>query len=130
MGLLTRHLYIAMKQMIVLALMLIGVAADLKAQKILKATLAFKGVQYEEGAWQLCFTDRKAEAWCFDAKHSETAPYVFYSTGADGSLKENEKVKNMWFLVSYAVLTNGKTKEKIITSLNASPNPILNPKHQ
>lgn len=87
------------------------------AQKTIKATLVFTGLQNKEGSWQLCFANKKNMAYCFNAKRSNTAPYVFYSTAPDGSLKENEKIKGTWFLVSYTILKVGKSKEKIITQV-------------
>ena len=88
---------------------------NLVAQKTIKATLVFKGIENKDGGWQLCFVDKKNKAYQFNAQRSNTTPFVFYSTGADGSLKENEKVKGNWFLISYTISQAGKTAEKIIT---------------
>lgn len=90
---------------------------DAKAQKIMKAELIFKEVKNVSGEWLLCFADRKAQGYIFSVSRSNTAPYIFYSTSPDGSLKENEKVKDTWFLVSYTVLKTDKTSEKIITQV-------------
>ncbi len=87
------------------------------AEKVTKAALVYKGIQNIGGHWQLCFEDKKAKHICFNAPRSNTEPYILYTTAADGSLKENEKVKGLWFWVSYTVWVHGKEAEKIITKL-------------
>ena len=110
---------------IVVLLLFVGLNTNLGAQKILKVTLVFTGIQNVAGpqgsasSWQICFTDKKNTAYCFNTQRSNTAPYVFYSTAADGSLNENEKIKGTWFLVSYTNLLVGKTSVKIITKVEA-----------
>ena len=116
--LLLLHIYITMKQIAVL-LLFVGINTNLRAQKILKATLVFKGIQNKEGSWQLCFVDKKNTAYCFNTQRSNTIPYVFYSTATEGSYKENEKIKGAWFLVSYTILRTNKIFEKIITHVEA-----------
>lgn len=96
-----------------------GIHANLIAQKIIKAELVFKGIQNKENNWQLCFEDKKKKPYCFNAQRSNTEPYIFYSTSPDGSLKENEKVMDTWFLISYTILKTDKTTEKIITQVKA-----------
>lgn len=88
------------------------------AEKITKAELVFKGIQNTGGNWQLCFEDKKGKPVCFNATRSNTEPYILYTTATDGSLRENEKVKGLWFLVSYTVWVNGKLPEKIVTKLD------------
>ena len=93
---------------------------NLVAQEIIKATLVFKGIQNTAGGWQLNFVNKKNKAYQFNAQRSNTTPFVFYNTGADGSLKENEKVKGNWFLISYTISQAGKTAEKIITHVEVT----------
>lgn len=87
---------------------------DVPAQKIMKAELTFKGIKNISGEWQLWFTDRKYKGYIFSVPRSNTAPYIFYSTGPHGNLKENEKVRGSWFIISYTTLQTGKTTKKII----------------
>lgn len=105
------------KSILVLALLLITFSNGARAQKIIKAELVFKGIINTSGEWQLSFADRKSQEYFFSISHSNTAPYIFCSTAADGSLKENEKIKDTWFLISYMVLKTDKTNEKIITQV-------------
>ena len=101
-------------------LLIIGVAGiNLFAKKVTKAELIFMGLQNTGGTWQLEFADKKNKAYQFNAKRSNTEPFVFFSTAADGSLNENEKIKGTWFLVSYTNLLVGKTSVKIITKVEA-----------
>jgi hypothetical protein len=104
-----------MKGLVVLALLLMSMNNSPVTPKAAKATLVFKGLRNNEGSWQLWFADKKNSSYYFNAQRSNTEPYVFYSTAADGSLKENEKIRGSWFLVSYTILLVGKTAEKIIT---------------
>ncbi len=106
-----------------MALLLITLNNDAPAQKIIKAELLFKGIKNVSGQWQLCFTDRKYKGYLFSVPRSNTAPYIFYSTGPDGSLKENEKVKGSRFMVSFASLQDGKTVSNIIVHVE-----VVNPK--
>ena len=87
------------------------------AEKVTKAALVYKGIQNIGGNWQLCFEDKKGKSICFKATRSNTEPYILYTTAADGSLRENDKVKGLWFWVSYMVWVNGKVAEKVITEL-------------
>lgn len=89
------------------------------AAKITKGELVFKGIQNTGGSWQLMFADKKNKAYQFNAKRSNTEPFVFYSTTVDGSLIENEKIKGSWFLVSYINSVVGKISVKIITKVEA-----------
>jgi hypothetical protein len=100
-----------------------GIVQAALAQKQRKATLVFTGVQREQSAWQLCFQDRWNKRWCFNAQRSRTDPYVFFRTNGDGSLKENDKVKGSWFLVSYAMVRDRKQIERIITAVEISSQP-------
>ena len=88
---------------------------NLSAQQTIKARLIFKGIQNTAGGWQLNFDNKKKQSYRFNAQRSNTTPYVFYSTGVDGSLKENEKVRGSWFFISYTISKSGKPAEKIIT---------------
>ncbi len=106
--------------MLAIALLLITLNVDVQAQKIIKAELVFKGIKKISGNWQLWFTDRKNKPYLFNPQRSNTAPYIFYHTEGDGSLKENEKVKNNWFRISYTNLLHDKTVSKIITHVEAS----------
>ena len=74
-----------------MALPLITLNNDAPAQKIIKAELVFKGIKNVLGEWQLWFADRKYKGYVFSVPRSNTAPYIFYTTEPDGSLKENEK---------------------------------------
>jgi len=109
----------------IITLLLASIHANLLAQKIIKAELVFKGIQNKENSWQLCFEDRKGKSFCFNTQRSNTEPYVFYSTEADGSLKENEKVKEGWFLVSYTFFKTGNKTEKIITHVEIITGPKI-----
>jgi hypothetical protein len=106
-----------MQRILFTTLLLAAFSFALQAQKILKAELIFTGLQNKENTWELCFKDRKKKSYCFNAQRSYTEPYIFYSTSTDGSLKENEKVKGSWFLVSYTILQNTKSPEKILTQV-------------
>ena len=108
-----------MKQIVIL-LLIVCMNTNLEAQKITKATLVFKGLQNVASRWQICFADKKNSSYCFNVQWSNTTPYVFYSTAADGSLKENEKMKGGWFLVSYTISKTNKTNEKTITRVEAT----------
>jgi hypothetical protein len=106
-----------MKGLVVLALLLVSMNNSPVPPETIKATLVFKGLQNKEGRWQLWFADKKNSSYFFNAQRSNTEPYVFYSTATDGSLKENEKIKGGWFLVSYSILKVGKNTEKIINNV-------------
>jgi hypothetical protein len=89
------------------------------AQKIIKATLVFIGLKKEGGNWKLCFANKNDSIFLFNAQQSNTTPYVFYNTAADKSLKENEKIKGSWFVISYLIYETGKKQQKIITRIDA-----------
>lgn len=105
--------------MFVIVLLFATMNREVPVQKIIKAELVFKGIKNVSGEWQLLFTDRKYNGYVFSVPRSNTSPYIFYSTDADGSLKENEKVKGAWFLISYTTIKTDKTAEKIITQVKA-----------
>jgi hypothetical protein len=111
-----------MKGLVVLALLLFsGVNNNQMDKKITKLTLVFNGIQNKEGSWKLWFENKKDSSYYFNAKRSNTEPYVFYTTAADGSLKENEKIKGSWFVVSYSILKVGNVIEKIIARVESLP---------
>ncbi len=74
--------------MLAIALLLITMNVDVRAQKIIKAELVFKGIQNVSGNLQLWFTDRKNKAYLFNPQHSNTAPYIFYSTEGGWQFKD------------------------------------------
>ncbi len=84
------------------------------AQQVQKKELLYKGIQNKENNWELVFEDKKKKPWYFNLQHSNTAPYIFYTTDVDGSLKENEKIKGSWFWISYTAYVPGKNSEKVI----------------
>jgi hypothetical protein len=108
-----------MKQILFVLLIFVVAGANLFAKKVTKAELVFKGMKNTTGNWELNFADKKNKSYQFNAQRSNTEPYVFYSTAADGSLNENEKIKGSWFLVSYTNLLVSKTSIKIITRVEA-----------
>lgn len=105
-----------MKQLLFL-LLLMGLSVSLKSQKIIKVELVFKTVQVKEGKCTLEFTDHKNKAYSFNAQRSNTAPYIFYSTSGDGSVRENEKIKGVWFLISYTFFQAGKARENMLLAI-------------
>ena len=105
---------------LLVAFVLMSAAIDIKLLTVetIKAELVFKGIQNSAGRWQLIFDDRKRKTYQFNAKRSNTEPFVFYTTGVDGSLNENEKIKGSWFLVSYN-MASGRNNENLITKVEA-----------
>ena len=87
------------------------------AENIIRMKLAFKGIENTGGTPELVFLDKKNKPLRFNAQHSKTAPYVFYSKAEDGSLVENEKIKGSWFMVSYTIFGTGREAEKVIVKV-------------
>ena len=107
-----------MKGFVLLAFLAFGcVNNSMVADHPVKAILVFRGLKNLNGKYQLWFQDKKNKSYYFNPQRSNTEPYVFFSTSADGSLKENEKIRGSWFFVSYTQLNPNKTVEKIITKL-------------
>ena len=92
-------------------------ASSLFGAKITKQFLVYKGIQNSGGIWELVFADKRNKVHLFDAKSSNTFPYVFFSTAADGSLSENEKVRGSWFWVRNDQVMVGKILVKRITNV-------------
>ncbi|MBP6432928.1 MAG: hypothetical protein KA319_14290 [Ferruginibacter sp.] len=107
---------------ILLFLLCIVLLGNIAAQQLQKKELLYKGLQNKANHWELVFEDKKKKPWYFNVQHSNTAPYIFYTTDVDGSLKENEKIKGSWFWISYTVLEVGKVAEKMIVRAEAVKN--------
>ena len=105
-----------MKQVFLL-LLLMNISATLTSQKIIKVELVFKGVVIKEHGYSLEFADKSGRKYGFNAQRSNTAPYVFYNTAPDGGIKENERIKGIWFLLGYIILKAEKVSEKIIITI-------------
>lgn len=114
LAVLLNHLLIYQMKNLLLLLLTLSLSVTLRSQRILKAELVFKGAVIKECKCQLESTDRRNRVYTFNAQRSITATYIFYTTAADGGIKENEKVKVLWFLVSYTVLQAGKVKQNVI----------------
>lgn len=63
------------------------------AEKTKKATFVFTDLLNAAGSWQPCFANKKNIVGRFFSAKCSNTPHVFYSTGADTSLQENEKNK-------------------------------------
>ena len=94
-----------------------NISATLTSQKIIKAELVFKGVIIKENTYSLEFADKSGKKYGFNAQRSNTTPYVFYNTEPDGGIKENERIKGIWFLLGYIILKAEKVSEKIIITI-------------
>lgn len=92
---------------------------SINAQQVQKRELLYKGLQNKTNTWQLVFEDKKKKTWYFNVQHSNTVPYIFYTTDVDGSLKENEKINGSWFWISYTMLQIGNVAEKMIVKTEA-----------
>jgi len=109
-----------MKRVVFLAFLAFAFASNsMVADKPIKAILVFKGLKNINGKYQLWFQDKKNRPYYFNPQRSVTEPYVFFSTAADGSLKENEKIRGSWFEVTYSIVKNGAATENLITTLDA-----------
>lgn len=110
-----------MKGLVILAFLALAGAGNSKVvENPLKVVVVFKGLKKLNGNYQLWFQDKKNKSYYFNPQRSNTAPYVFFSTGAEGSLKENEKLRGSWFLVTYSIMKTGISTEKIISRLETT----------
>lgn len=103
-------------------LLCIVLQGNVAAQQLQKKELMYKGLQNKANNWELVFEDKKKKPWYFNVQHSNTTPYIFFTTDADGTLKENEKIKGSWFWISYTTLEVGKVAEKMIVKAEAIKN--------
>lgn len=107
-----------MKLLLILALFSFFTAdAKTVTEKIVKLRLAYKGMENTGRNGELVFVDKNNRSFRFNAQHSKTTPYIFYSKASDGSLVENEKIKGSWFLISYIIFGTGREAEKVIVKV-------------